>query len=125
MKKYSILLGVLLILLTLCACSTNFSVTGEWVATAYQLQKPDNTTTPIEQYWTFGEDDNGTKVTKGMADGKEVTLEFTYTIEEQEITITFADALEPEQKYMISGKKDTLYLTAGSHKITLKKSENR
>ena len=59
MKKYSILLGVLLILLTLCACSTNFSVTGEWVATTYQLQKPDNTTTPIEQYWNFGEDGKG------------------------------------------------------------------
>ena len=123
MKKICYITMVVLLSLLCTACSSQVNVVGSWTVPITELGETETAAVTVQQYWIFNEDGSGSKVTKGLSDGGELTLDFTYKIEENEICITFAEELEPEQTFALSGNKKTLVLTQGSRIIELTKAE--
>ncbi|MBQ6947616.1 MAG: lipocalin family protein [Clostridia bacterium] len=121
MKKIHILAMGLVLLLLLTACSSTVNVVGEWKVWVSELDKTTNQTEPVEQVWTFNEDGTGSKATKGLSDGKELNLTFTYTLAEGQLTLKFTDEAEPEQQFGVRGNAKKITLTGGARTITLEK----
>lgn len=104
-KTLCIILAVMLLAVSLCACGGSSNIVGSWSGTAEG----------IAVTMTF--EDDGTGVMSVM--GGLASEEFTYTMEGDNVTVTTADGDVETYDYSIDG--DTLTLTYGDEVMTLTK----
>lgn len=102
-KTLCIILAVLVLAVSLCACGNGSSIEGSWTGSAEG----------ISVTFKFEKDGNGTL----SALGGLASESFTYTIADGKITITDGDGDADVFDYSIDG--DTLTLTAEDEVLTL------
>lgn len=112
-----------LLALTCTACKSTVQIIGTWSAPLSQVGLETNEEQKAQMLWTFHEDGTGDKTSKGLTGGKEISVSFTWKVEENVLTIFFEEEIEPEQSFEISARKDTLILSKGSRRMELTKAE--
>ncbi len=106
-KTLCIILAVMLIAVSLCACGGSNSIVGSW----------SGTTEGIAVTMTFEKDGSGVL----SALGGLATEKFTYTTEGSTLTVTTSDDDKEVYEYSLEG--DTLSLTMDGETLTLTKNK--
>ncbi len=119
-KKVRVTALVCLLCLFCAACARQVQVVGVWSTPISEVGTQDKQGTPAEMIWTFRQDGTGDKTTKGLSDGKEITMAFTWKMQEQEILLVFEDG---EQRFHLSSGKNKLILSKGNRHMELLKVE--
>ncbi len=119
-KTISICLISLMIISLFSACKQQVNISGEWYAPLIEADGDEGIERQMK--WTFFEDGTGKKETVGLK--KDLVVEFSYSIADGVITLTFAEEIEPQQSYQLKVSKRTLTFTKESRSIRLTKKSD-